>query len=64
MSPLLSKKEAAKVLGIGLRRVEALVASGELAHVRPSPRRVLIDPREIDRFIKARTLPRGEWRQK
>ena len=64
MTPLLSKKEAARVLGIGLRRVEQLVASGELAHVRPSPRRVLIDPRDIEKFVAANRLPRGERRQR
>jgi excisionase family DNA binding protein len=63
VSPLLSKKEAAEVLGVGLRRVEALISTGELAHVRPSPRRVLIDPRDIEKFVAANRLPRGEWRR-
>jgi excisionase family DNA binding protein len=48
---LLSKEDAARELGIGLRTLERLLAEGELTPVRIRGR-VLVEPDELARFVR------------
>ena len=56
MSEILLEKDAvAKRLSISERTVERLVASGELPHIRISPRRIRFTQEIVDEFIEQRT---------
>lgn len=50
LSPLLTKQEAAQVLGIGVRALDALTANGLLPCVR-MPKAVRFAPEAIKQFI-------------
>ncbi|MCA9315763.1 MAG: helix-turn-helix domain-containing protein [Planctomycetes bacterium] len=52
--PLLPLPQAATYLSIGLRTLKGLIAAGELPIVRVSPRRVAIDPRDLDAYVASR----------
>lgn len=51
---LLTLPEAARYLTIGVRTVKALIAAGRLPVVRPSPRRVAIDLRDLEAYVASR----------
>ena len=60
LDQLLTKHEAAELLGIGVRTVERLVSQGDLPHVRlgASSRagvRFLAD--DLEEFVRTRTVP-------
>jgi excisionase family DNA binding protein len=50
---LLSREDAAAVLGLGRRTIDGLIARGEL-RIRRVGRRVLIPRKEVERFAAAR----------
>lgn len=50
---MLALPEVAKVLGISLRTLRAQIARGALKIVRPSPKRVVVDRRDLEAFIAA-----------
>jgi excisionase family DNA binding protein len=50
---LLTTAEAADRLSISLRSLQAIIATGEIPIVRIG-RRVAIDPRDLDAFVRAR----------
>lgn len=56
---LLSKKEAAGQLGIGVRTLEKLMAERQVAHVKIGGR-VLFEPGELQRFVRASTTATAE----
>jgi excisionase family DNA binding protein len=51
---LLTLSEAALYLTIGERTLKALIAAGRIPVVRPSPRRVAIDVRDLETYIDSR----------
>lgn len=51
---LLTLHEAARYLTLGVRTVKALVAAGKIPVVRPSPRRVAIDVRDLEAYVASR----------
>lgn len=53
MTALLTLDEAAERLRVSRRTVERLVRDGKLRVLRPAPRRVVIDEREVEAFIAA-----------
>lgn len=53
---LLSKKEAAKVLGMCVRNVELAIAKKALSVVRFGMRCVRIRPEDLNRFIESRRV--------
>lgn len=59
---LLSRQQAADTLGISTRTLDRLAAEAKIAHVRVAPRAVKYHPAELERYIRAQTLPREEWK--
>lgn len=55
-SPLLTKPEAADYLRISIRKLDYLVAAGDIAPTRIDGR-VLFSRSELDRYIVSRTAP-------
>jgi excisionase family DNA binding protein len=51
---LLTLHEAARYLTLGVRTVKALIAAGKLPVVRPSPRRIAIDVRDLETYVASR----------
>lgn len=51
---LLTLHEAARYLTLGVRTVKTLVAAGMIPVVRPSPRRVAIDVRDLEAYVASR----------
>jgi excisionase family DNA binding protein len=51
---LLTLQEAADYLTLGVRTVKSLVAAGKIPVVRPSPRRVAIDVRDLEAYVASR----------
>ena len=52
--PLMPLPTAAEYLSVGLRTLKSLIAAGEIPVVRVSPRRVAIDPLDLDAYIQSR----------
>lgn len=50
---MLALPEAAQVLGISVRTLRTQIARGALKVVRPSPKRVVVDRRDLEAFIAA-----------
>lgn len=61
MTPLLSKREAAATLGVGVRTLERMYASGELAHVRLRGR-VLFEQSALTEYVQRRTVSAEKMR--
>ncbi len=51
---LLTLPEAANYLTLGERTLKALIAAGKIPVVRPSPRRVAIDVRDLEAYVASR----------
>ena len=49
--PLLPLPVAAIYLSLGLRTLKTLIAAGKIPVVRVSPRRIAIDPRDLDAYV-------------
>jgi excisionase family DNA binding protein len=49
---LLSLEQASRVLGIGIRTLRGLIASGKLNVVHVSARRRAVHPDDLDRYIR------------
>lgn len=47
-------REAAFYLTIGERTLKALIAAGKIPVVRPSPRRIAIDVRDLEAYVASR----------
>ena len=56
---LLSAKDVAERLGVSIRTVRVLMASGAIATVRPTPGRVKVDKRDLDAYIASCRKPAG-----
>ena len=57
--PLLSIRDAARRLNVGLRTMRALIASGAISAVRVSARRLAIDPVDLEAYIASRRSAGG-----
>ena len=53
---LLTKKQAAERLSIGLRTLEGLIARGQLPAYRIGPKCVRLDEADIDDYVHARRV--------
>lgn len=47
-------REAAYYLTIGERTLKSLIAAGKIPVVRPSPRRIAIDVRDLEAYVASR----------
>ena len=54
MSVLLTVPEVAQHLRVSTRTVERLISSGRLRVVRPSPRTVFVEERELEAYLASR----------
>ena len=54
---LLSLDEVAERLRVSIRTVRTRVALGQIAIIRPSPRRVLVSEDDLRDYIRSRRVP-------
>jgi excisionase family DNA binding protein len=48
----LSRRDAAAALGVSVRGLDGLIKAGRLRVVRPTPRRVLVDAMDLERYVE------------
>ncbi len=55
LEPLLTVREVAKLLSLDRSSAYDLIATGEIAHVRLSPKRIRVRPAALTEYIERRT---------